>query len=149
MKYLNMALAAILALSLTIGMAAAQDNRSPEEREFEFRDSLFRVIAWKLGRLGAAKAGNDSGSFKRHAADMAYLAGLITEGFQIRDNIPADSLALSPIWKDFDDFGKRADTLEDAAATLAASGDMGAFNPRQFGSANCGGCHREYKKRDD
>jgi cytochrome c556 len=139
-------------LSITIGsitVYAQQDTRTPGEKEYEFRDSLFRVIAWKMGQVGAAKASGDQAAFKSHMGNIAYMAGLITEGFQIPNNAPNGSLALPAIWEDFDNFSEKADNLINAASALAASGDMDAFDPRKFGGGNCGGCHRDHKQRDD
>lgn len=128
--------------------AQGRDTRTPEEKEYTFRDSLFNVIAYKATQLPAAKASGDQAAFKKAAADIAYLAGLITEGFQIKDNTFEGSLALPAIWEDFDDFTARAKTLQDAAQALADSGDMESYTPRGFGGENCGGCHRNYKQRN-
>lgn len=148
-KGLLVLLSSILIVSAMATMVQAQqrDTQSPEEKEFVYRDSLFRVIGFKAGQLPAAKASGDVAAFKKAAADIAYLSGLITEGFQIENNIYENSLALPAIWEDFDDFAERADTLRDAAQALADSGDMDAYNPRSFGGENCGGCHRDYKQR--
>ena len=142
-------LSILIALTLTSGIAYAQDTRTPEEKEYVFRDSLFRVIEWKMGNLVGAKMKNDPAAFKKHASDMAYLAGLITEGFQIKGNMFEGTRALPAVWEDFGTFEERADRFQKAAQALASSGDMEGFDPRKFGRTNCGGCHKDFKKRDD
>ncbi len=133
---------------MSVGMVHAQrDTRSPEEKEYVFRDSLFKVIAHKTSQLPAAKASGDQAAFKQAAADIASLAGMITGGFEIQNNVFEGSLALPAIWEDFDDFTAKANDLETAAQALADSGDMESFSIRDFGGSTCGGCHREYKKR--
>lgn len=145
----KIALSCVLVLTVTAGLVQAQqrDTRSPEEKEYVFRDSLFRVIAYKASQLPEAKANGDQAAFKDSAADIAYLAGMITDGFQIENNIYENSLALPAIWEDFDNFTNRASILRDAAQALADSGDMDSYDQRKFGSENCGGCHRDHKKR--
>lgn len=149
-KGLVIAISSALIFSVLASAVFAQgrDTRTAEEKEFTFRDSLFNVIAFKAAQLPAAKASGDQAAFKEAAADIAYLAGMIAEGFQIEKNTFEDSLALPAIWEDFDDFSDRADALRDAAQALADSGDMEAYTPRDFGGENCGGCHRDYKQRN-
>lgn len=148
-KNLAVVLSSLLIFFVMASLVQAQqrDTRSAEEKEFEFRDSLFRVIRHKATQLPTAKANGDQAAFKKAAADIAYLAGMITEGFQIENNVLENSLALPAIWEDFDDFTERAATLKNAAQALADSGDMDSYDQRGFGGENCGGCHRNYKKR--
>lgn len=148
-KISKIALSCVLVLTVTASLVQAQqrDTQSPEEKEFVFRDSLFRVIGHKASQLPEAKAKGDQVAFKETAADIAYLAGMITEGFQIENNIYENSRALPAIWEDFENFTNRANVLRDAAQSLADSGDMDSYDPRKFGSDNCGGCHRDHKKR--
>lgn len=150
-KISKIVLSCVLVLTVTASLVQAQqrDTRSPEEKEFVFRDSLFRVIAHKAAQLPAAKAAGDQAAFKAAAADIAYLAGMITEGFEIENNIYENSRALPAIWEDFENFSNRANVLRDAAQALADSGDMDSYDQRKFGSDNCGGCHRDHKKRLD
>ena len=143
----KLVLTGAIALTMTLGLVHAQGQVSPEEQEYVYRDSLFRVISYKAYRLPAAKAAGDQAAFQEAAAEIAYLSEMITDGFQIQGNIPENSLALPSIWEDFEDFGEKAMVLRDAAQALADSGDMDDYDPRQFGGTNCGGCHRDYKQR--
>ncbi len=148
MKHFSkIALTSMVTLSLIGGIAQAQDTPSPEEQEFVFRDSLFRVISYKASQLPAAKAQGDQAAFQEAAADIAYLAEMIPDGFQIDNNIPEGSLALPAIWEDFGNFTEKAQDLQNAAQALADSGDMDSYDPRTFGGGNCGGCHRDHKAR--
>lgn len=146
-NFFKIALTSLTTLTLACGLVQAQDGPTPEESEFVYRDSLFRVIAFKSGQLAPAKAAGDQAAFQEAAGDIAYLAGLITDGFQIEGNIPEGSLALPAIWEDFGNFTQKAHDLRDAAQALADSGDMDAYDPRGFGGGSCGGCHRDHKAR--
>lgn len=136
-----------VALTMAAGLVHAQGQVSPEEAEYVYRDSLFRVIAFKSSQLASTKAAGDQAAFQETAEEIAYLSEMITDGFQINGNIPENSLALPSIWEDFEDFGEKAMVLRDAAQALVDSGDMDDYDPRQFGGTNCGGCHRDYKQR--
>lgn len=147
-KLLKTMLTSIIMLTMTAGIVQAQpDAPSAEDQEYVYRDSLFRVISYKSSQLPAAKATGDQATFQATAADIAVLAGMITDGFQIENNIPENSLALPAIWEDFDNFTDKAHNLQNAAQALADSGDMDAYDPRGFGGENCGGCHRDHKQR--
>lgn len=147
-KLFKTMLASIMMLTMTVGIVQAQpDAPSAEEQQFVYRDSLFRVISYKAGQLPVAKAEGDQAAFQETAGEIAYLAGMITDGFQIQNNAPGNSLALPAIWEDFDNFTNRANILRDAAQALADSGDMDAYDARGFGGENCGGCHRDHKRR--
>ena len=130
--------------------ALAQDKTpTPEERAYKFRTSLFQTFGFKFGRLMAAQAQGDEAAFKKHAADMGYLATMLEEGFEIENSLPEGTEALPAIWEDYDGFTAKAQVLRDAAASLGEDGAMASFNPREFGSKNCGGCHREYRIKKD
>jgi cytochrome c556 len=144
-------LSSLMILSLTGSMVQAQqpDTRTAEEKEYVYRDGLFNTIDFKRGKMIEAKMQGNQSAFKKNAADIATLAGLITDGFQIKGNIYENSLALPAIWEDFDNFTDKAANLQNTAQALANSGDMDALDPRKFGSGTCGACHRDHKKRVD
>ena len=151
MKCISMiSLTLVLSALLLPNMLSAQmDDRTPEEKAYEFRDSLFNTIGWKMGKLVGAKMQGDKAAFQKEAADMAYLSGLIVEGFELKDSIPEGSLAKPEIWSDWDTFVEKANDLQTSAQDLADSGDMGAFDPMKFGRGNCGVCHKDFKERDE
>ena len=139
-----------LILSLLFSTVALSDDKkpTPEERAYEFRHSLFETFAWKMGQLVGSKMKSDSVAFKKHATDLEYLASMLEEGFQIKNNIPEGSIAKPEIWDDFSKFEDKANVLRAAAGGLTKEGAMDSFNPRDFGSKNCGGCHRDFKVKD-
>lgn len=145
-NFFKVVLTSAAALTLASSFVQAQPP-SPEDQEYSFRHGLFNVISFKSSQMGAAKTAGDQAAFQEHATDLAYLAGLITEGFQIEGSAPEGSLALPSIWEDFGDFSDKADALQQAALGFAESGDMDSFDPRGFGGQTCGACHREYRAR--
>lgn len=128
--------------------ALAQDTRTPEEKSYQFRAGLFKTIEWKFSQMIGAKFASDEAAFKKHAGDLAYLAGLITEGFELKDSLPEGTKAKKEIWEDWDDFVEKAGDFQKNAQALADSGDFASFDFKKFGSGNCGACHRNYKERD-
>jgi cytochrome c556 len=139
-----------LILSLFVSTQAfAQDKKpTPEERAYEFRHALFETYAWKMGQLVGAKMKKDAAGFNKHATDLQNLASMLEEGFLIKNNIPEGSSAKPEIWEDFAKFEEKADNFRAAVSGLTKDGAMESFNPRDFGSKNCGGCHRDYKVKD-
>ncbi len=143
-------LVAALALSFTVlacsSLALAQDKTpTPEERAYKFRTSLFQTFGFKFGRLIAAKAQDDALMFTKQASDLQFLATMLEEGFEIENSLPEGTEAKPNIWEDFDEFKAKSDTLRTAVAGLTEEGAMASFDPRDFGSKNCGGCHREFR----
>ena len=139
-----------LTLTTTVAVAQMRDTRSPAEKAFEFRHGLMHTIEWKFGKLVEAKMQGDKTAFTKNAADLAFLTTMIPEGFELKDSIVKDSSAKKEIWEDWDKFLDKAKNIQQATRELSAPGyDMAAFDPRKFGGQNCGGCHRDFKKRDD
>ncbi|MFT6407518.1 MAG: cytochrome c556 [Arenicella sp.] len=136
------------AIALAAGPALAQKKPTPEERAYKFRTSLFQTFAWKIGQMAGAKSANDETAFSKHAADLAQLSSLIEEGFQIQNSLPEGTKAKPEIWQDYEKFQSKAQALSDAALGFAEAGAMANFDPREFGSKSCGGCHRDFKIKD-
>ncbi|MFT6955025.1 MAG: cytochrome c556 [Halieaceae bacterium] len=140
---------ALIASLLTVGHAHADEKKpTPEERAYEFRTSLFQTFAWKMGGLVGAKIANDSAGFNKHATDLQNLTVMLEEGFQIKYSLPDGTAAKAEIWDDFDKFEERATTLRTAVAGLTEEGAIESFDPKDFGSKNCGGCHRDFKVKE-
>ena len=99
--------------------------------------------------MAGAKGQNNETAFTKHAADLAQLSTLIEEGFQIEDSLPEGSKAKAEIWQDYEKFQTKAQALNDAAMSFTDAGAMANFDPRDFGSKTCGGCHRDFKVKDD
>ena len=131
-----------------IALSAHSDKETtPEEKAWKYRDGVFRVIHWKFGKMIEAKQQKNQAAFVSNAKDMAYLAGMVVEGFELKDSMPEGTLAKKAIWQDWDDFSAKTKEFQKNVQALAESGDLDAFNPRKFGSENCGGCHRKYKEK--
>lgn len=121
---------------------------SPEERAYKFRTSLFQTFAWKLGQMAKAKGQEDETAFIKHATDLSYLSGLIDEGFSIENSLPEGSKAKPEIWQDYAKFQEKANNMTELTNAFTKTGAMADFNPREFGSKTCGGCHRDFKIKD-
>ena len=143
---------AVFSFSITsaVTMAQMRDTRSPAEKAFEFRHGLMHTIEWKFSKLVEAKMKGDKSAFQKNAADLAYLTTMIPEGFELKDSIVDDSKAKKEIWEDWDEFLQKAKNIQQAARELSVPGyDPAAFDPRKFGGQNCGGCHRDFRERDE
>lgn len=138
---------AVFLLSTTTLSAHAQPP-SIEEQAVGFRQGVFQSLSWKVGQLAGAKAQNDRAAFQKHADDLAYLTGLITEGF-IANSLVADSKAKPSVWEDSEGFHEAAKKMQGMAAEIAAADyDINSFDARSFGREGCGGCHKNFKERD-
>jgi Cytochrome c556 len=148
---LNSTLATVLVLILfATGQAYSQEDQpTPEERAYKFRTSLFQTFGWKFGQLIGAKAQDDEAAFIKNAKDLEYLAGMLEEGFQIKDSLPEGTTAKANIWEDFETFSEKAQTLRAGVNALTQDGAMADFNPKEFGSKTCGNCHREFRIKKD
>ena len=92
----------------------------------------------------------DKTAFHKNATDLAFLTTMIPEGFELKNSIVDDSTAKKEIWEDWDKFLEKAKNIQQATHELSAPEyDMASFDPRKFGGQNCGGCHRDFRKRDD
>ena len=140
---------ALIVSLLTLAHAHADDKKpTPEERAYQFRTGMFQTFAWKMGQLVGAKMSNDSAAFNKHATDLQNLTSMLEEGFQIENSLPDGTAAKPEIWEDFDKFEERATTLRTAVAGLTEEGAMESFDPKDFGSKNCSGCHRDFKVKE-
>jgi len=148
MKFLIRSILISITIILTSAPSMAQEQPTPEERAYKFRTSLFQTFAWKLGQMAGAKGQNDPAAFAKHATDLAQLSRLIEEGFQIENSLPEGSKAKPEIWQDYEKFQSKAQALTEAALGFSESGAMADFDPREFGSKSCGGCHRDFKFKD-
>lgn len=136
------------------GGAGAEDD-SPEAQAFRYRQAVMRVVARKMGPMGAMARGDapvDDAAFRKNAADLAVMAGMITEGF-MPEGSPAGSAALPEIWTNWDDFNQKAADLQAAADALAMATASGGFEAGQSlvqsTAGTCGGCHRAYRRRNE
>lgn len=131
------------------------EDDSPEGQAFRYRQAIMRVLAAKMGPMGAMARGDapvDDAAFRKHAADLAALAGMIVEGF-MPEGAAAGSAALPEIWTNWDDFNQKAADLQAAADSLAMATRGGGFEAGQSlvqsTAGTCGGCHRAYRRRNE
>jgi len=148
MTFLFRSLLIITAITVMTEPVMAQKQPTPEERAYKFRTSLFQTFSWKLGQMVGAKGKNNPDAFAKHAADLAQLSTLIEEGFQIANSLPEGTKAKPEIWEDYKKFQAKAMALTEAATGFTEAGAMANFDPREFGSKSCGGCHRDFKIKD-
>ena len=143
----------VICLSLSLiftgaSLSAREDKRTPEEKAFQYRDGLFRVIEYKFGSMIGSKFAGDKAGFHKKASEIAYLSKMITEGF-IPNSIVKGSRAKADIWEDWEKFEQRTKEFTSNMEGLAnPSYDIDSFDPKKFGGDNCGGCHRAFKSRE-
>jgi cytochrome c556 len=135
------------------GMPADADT--PEGQAFAYRHAVMEVLANKTATIGGMAREEiplDEAVFTKATADLAALAGMVTEGFDT-EGIATGSRATPEIWSNWDDFVAKAGDLEQAAQALADAAATGGFSAAQGmvqGTVgNCGGCHRSYRAPDE
>jgi len=160
MKKLVVTLLGVILLPLFVvacsqAPAPAPVNDTPEGAAFEYRSSMMKAIAWKVGQARGMAQGEipvDEAAFAKHAADVAVMAGMIVEGF-IPNSAVEGSAALPDVWTNMADFQQKAMDLQVAAQSLAdaarANGFEAAKDMVQAVGQTCGGCHRPYRQRQE
>jgi cytochrome c556 len=135
------------------GGGAPADADTPQGQAFQFRQSIMRVAASKLGTIGGMARQEiplDEAVFVKATADLAVVAGMIEEGFEV-EGVPTNSRSLPAIWENFDDFQQKAQDSATAMQGLAQAAADGGFSAAQGlvqgASGTCGGCHRMYRAR--
>ncbi|EAR51014.1 cytochrome c-554 [Oceanicola granulosus HTCC2516] len=146
--------AASLCAALSAGAALAQDA----EAAIKARQSHMTLYAHNLGIIGAMAQGNmayDAEMAAQAASDLNALAVLSQQAYWPEGSSNADGVetkALPAIWEDMDDFHSKMDALHEATMAMegAAGESLEALQGQMqaLGGA-CGGCHREYRQRDD
>lgn len=152
---LGVSLSAVLVASCGGGGAAPEVPDTPEGQAYEFRSSLMETIAYKVGQARAMAQGEipaNEATFRKHANDIATLAGMVVEGF-IPNSAVADSAALPEIWTNRADFEAKAADFQNAATALAMAANQNGFEAAkgmvQGVGQTCGGCHRPYRRRQE
>lgn len=137
------------------GGSGAADADTPEAAAFRYRQAVMRIAANKMALLGAMARGEapvDDQAFRKAAADLEAVAGMVVEGFMPEGAIEG-SATLPEVWTNWDDFQSKAQDLEQAASSLASAAQSGGFEAGQplvqSTAGTCGGCHRSYRRRDE
>jgi cytochrome c556 len=145
-------LACALVAAGTLGASGLAVAQPKPEQLIEYRQSVYQVLVWNFGPMGAAVQGKipfDKDAFAKQAARVATMAPMAAEGFA-RESLAANSDAKPEIWKNKAEFDKLMQNLVTKTAALAEvskSGDLAKIRPA-FGEAAqaCKACHDKFKK---
>ena len=151
MKGMTIATALAATLSTTTLVQAADIDDA-----IEYRQSVFSVMAWHFGPMGAMAQGKidyDPEEFARRAEAVNAVAGMPWEGFvegsYIGGDHGADTDAMAKIAGNQDDIQQRVETFMAETATLAEVAQEGDFasSRRAFATVanSCKGCHDNYR----
>jgi len=144
---------ALLGSLLLASAAEAQQSRG--EAAVEYRQSLYEVLAWNFGPMGAMAQGKtpyNAAEFSRRAERVAMIAPLLTEAFPAESQSVKDTHLKPEAWTNRADFDAKLKDLIDRSAALAAVAKGGDFEKSKaafFETANaCKSCHDKYKVKD-
>ena len=134
------------------GAAHAQGAPSKGEQALKYRKSLYQVMAWNFGPMGAMAQGKvpyDAAEFAKRADRVTLIAPMLSEGFPAETrNLPHSELKPA-MWTNRADFDAKMKDLVERSATLAAvakTGDSAKSKAAFFDTANtCKACHDKYK----
>ena len=152
------ALATILAtLGLLGGRASAAEHKpTKEEREVEYRHSLYHVIAGNFGPIQAMADGKmpwDVAQAAVRAERVAFLAPMLKEAFPPESNGVAHTDAKPEIWPQPQQFAAALQALIDKSATLALvakGGDTAKIKVAANDTAKtCKDCHDKFRVDDE
>lgn len=149
MRKLILPFAAIAALGAT---AAVAQQPTKAEQAIKYRTSVYQVILWNLGPMGAAvqgKAPYDKDAFAKQAARVATMAPMLAEGYPKESFVAGKTRAKQEIWANWGDFQKLMQNFETKSASfaeVAKSGDLAKIRPA-FGemTQTCKACHDKYR----
>jgi cytochrome c556 len=152
-------LATLLGAVLVAGLAscggggAAPVDDSPEGQAVQYRQSVMRILGYKVAGIRAMASGEvpaDEAKFRKDTADVAVLAGMLPEGFTPNTS-SAQSNAKPEVWTNVADFQQKASDLKTSADALAATAASQGFEAAkgmvQAVGSTCGACHRPYRQR--
>jgi cytochrome c556 len=152
--------AGALVLSSALGSAVAPAADEPAN-VIKYRKSIMSANAGHLGALAGVAKGEvtftDEVGF--HAEALSQLSQNLTRLFPEgsgKGDTDEDSDALPAIWEKPEEFQQAIEKLQEESAKLAeltASGDFDqvAFAQQigQLGKQGCGGCHEDFREKDD
>lgn len=144
-------LAAACVLFASVAAHAAPPTRA--EQLLKYRKSLYQVMAFNFGPMGAMAQGKmpyDAKEFALRAERVAFVAPLLAEAFPAETRGVADSALKPEMWDHRADFDAKLKDLIDKSAALAAAAKTGDFAQSKnafFDTANaCKNCHDKYRK---
>ena len=144
---------ALVALSCALaGIVQAQGAPSKAEQALKYRKSLYQVLAYNFGPMGAmaqGKAPYDAKDLAKRAERVAMIAPLLGESFSADTKGLPNSELKAEMWANRADFDAKMKDLVDRSATLASvaeAGDAATSKAAFFDMANaCKACHDKYK----
>jgi cytochrome c556 len=146
------AVALLMITCLFASAVQADDPPSKGEQALKYRKSLYQVLAWNFGPMGAMAQGKmpyDAAEFAKRAARVAMVAPMLSEGFPAETKGLPHSELKPAMWANRADFDAKMKDLVDRSATLATvakSGDFATSKAAFFDAANtCKACHDKYK----
>jgi cytochrome c556 len=146
------AVALLVITCLFASAVQADDPPSKGEQALKYRKSLYQVLAWNFGPMGAMAQGKmpyDAAEFAKRAARVAMVAPMLSEGFPAETKGLPHSELKPAMWANRADFDAKMKDLVDRSATLATvakSGDFATSKAAFFDAANtCKACHDKYK----
>jgi cytochrome c556 len=150
---LGASLVSLLVVSCGGGGGAAAVDDSPEGQAVQYRQSVMRILGYKVAAVRAMASGEvpvDEAKFRKDTADVAALAGMLPEGF-IPSTSNTPSNANPEVWTNMADFQAKAADLKNAADALAATAASQGFEAAkgmvQAAGSTCSACHRPYRRR--
>lgn len=143
---------ATLAAGLLVAGAVQAQGASKAEQTLKYRKSLYHVLGYNFGPMGAMTKGTlpwDQAEFARRAERVAMIAPLLSEGFSPDTKGLPNSELKPEMWANRADFDAKMKDLVDRSATLATvakSGDAAKTKAAFLEAAKtCGACHDKYK----
>lgn len=157
-KTLALSAGAVVALAAATMTVAESHVDETVTAAVEARHAHMDLYAYNLGLLGGMAQGEidyDAEAAQAAADNLLALASLDQSRYwpEGSDNATVeDSRALAAIWEDMDGFMFAGEELQMAAQAMAdvAGTDLAALQGAIQGlGAGCGGCHRNYRLRDN
>ncbi len=148
----TLALAAIIAVTGTSGLAADAPANKMAAFAIKYRQSVYTVMYGNFAPLGGMVKGSvpyDAAKFTQRAERVAYLSQLAGEAFPAESKSGATTAAKPEIWSNRAEFDKLMKDWQDKAAALAkisAGGNLEAIKPA-FGAVGqaCKACHDKFR----
>jgi cytochrome c556 len=141
-----------LAAATFPGAVLAQDQPTQGEKALKYRKSLYQVIAWNVGPMGAMaqdKVPFNAADFAMRAGRVAELTPMLAEAYGPDTRGVANSRMKPEAWQNRADFDAKMKDLVDSSAKLAQvaqGGDAAKSKAAFFDMANtCKACHDKYK----
>jgi len=129
-------------------------QKSPGERQVEYRQSVFTVLAGNFGPLGAMAGGKapfDAAEVQLRAPRVAAMAGMVGDAFPESSKDVGGTKAKPEIWADTAKFAAAVKELQSKSAALATLVASDKTNSAAFQKAvadlggACKGCHDDFR----